>query len=68
MRKLISTALLATSLTMTAGFALANGNNDTTDIRTFSEATAQNGQNTHVSDSTPENTPYRTVDTYAGNH
>ncbi|PIT12259.1 hypothetical protein [Snodgrassella alvi] len=68
MRKLVSTALLAVSLTMTAGFALANSNNDTTDIRHFSEATAQNGQNTHISASTPENTPYRTVNTYAGNH
>lgn len=68
MKKLVSTALLAASLTMTAGFALANSQNDTTDVRNFAESTAQNGQNTHVSDSNPENTPYRTVNTYAGNH
>ncbi|MCO6522760.1 MAG: hypothetical protein J6571_06195 [Snodgrassella sp.] len=68
MKKLVSTALLAASLTMTAGFALANSNNDSTDIHNFSEATAQNGQNNHVSTSTPENTPYRTLDTYSGNH
>jgi len=68
MKKLVSSALLAASLVMTAGFAMANSSHDDTDVRHFSESTAQNGQNSHVSDSTPENTPFRTVNTYAGNH
>ncbi|MGE9657668.1 hypothetical protein BHC47_06515 [Snodgrassella alvi] len=68
MKKLISSALLAASLVMTAGCAMANSSHDDTDIQNFTASTAQNGQNTHVSDSTPENTPFRTINTYAGNH
>lgn len=68
MKKLISSALLAASLAMTAGFAMANSSHDDTDIQNFTESTAQNGQNSHVSDSTPEDTLFRTVNTYAGHH
>ena len=65
----MATAALAMSLSMTAGMALANGQNDTTDIRNFGTAAAQNGQNDHAQANAQDLGDYPTLHTYAGgNH
>lgn len=45
MRKIASILLVAASFSMTAGVAMANQENDDTDINNFTQSTAQNGQN-----------------------
>lgn len=66
MKRFMTTAILVASMSMAAGVALANGQNDTTDIRTFGAATSQNGQNDRVQSGSQDLGDYPTLHTYTG--
>ncbi|MDF7676652.1 hypothetical protein PT286_07905 [Neisseriaceae bacterium ESL0693] len=65
MKRLMTTAILAASLSMTAGMALANAENDTTDIRNFGAAASQNGQNDNVQANSQDLGAYPTLRAYS---
>lgn len=68
MKKMASALLLAASLTMTAGVAMANAMNDDTDIQNFTQSTAQNGQNTHFYGNPSSGKAYNDLNTYGGDN
>nr|WP_303803461.1 hypothetical protein [Snodgrassella alvi] len=69
MKKIASVFLLAASLSMTAGIAMANAENDDTDINNFTQSTAQNGQNTnHVYGNPSSGAPYHDLNGYRGDN
>lgn len=75
MKKIASVFLLAASLSMTAGVAMANAENDDTDINNFTQSTAQNGQNSlnsqnndHVYGNSSSGAAYHDLNEYRGDH
>lgn len=69
MKKLMTSTILAASLSMCAGLALANSENDSTNIDNFSTTASQNGQNDRILAGSHDLGDYPTLHAYTGgNH